>query len=112
MTAISQDFEMVAGESRTLQFMVLQAGSDYDLTSATLVWRLAESPNGSAVLTKTESSGITVTDAAAGECEVAISAGDIASPGLYFHVLEVTVSGQTYIAARGRVVVRGAPVAS
>lgn len=115
MSDTRQDFEMTANAAKTLNFSLTDGGTPLDLTSASITWRLAASPDGDALLEKTNStgdSGITVTNAVQGQLSVAIGNSDIADAGLYWHFLFVTIGGVRSAVAAGRAVVMpalGAP---
>jgi hypothetical protein len=78
------------GDSLDLQFLCqTSSGAPEVLTGATLVWSLARViDRGRPVLTKTP----VVTDAAGGVCRVSIDAGDLATPGTYYHELEIILA--------------------
>jgi hypothetical protein len=109
--ALQVDFTMVAGDTKTIVFNVKDSGgAALDLTGATIRWGLcAYAASGAiaeaALLTKSVGSGITVTDAAGGVCQVALSAANTtATPrmsGRYYHELEVTSGGVVSTVHRG-----------
>lgn len=106
MSNARQDFVMSAGKAVTVNFSVPGA----DLTSGTLTWRIAKSPGGVKVVSKTNGSGIgTITGTS---CVLTIADGDIVDPGLYWHNLEQTIAGVTTPLLEGRVIVRYLPTAT
>ena len=84
-------------------------GADF-LSATSITWRLASSPNGEAVLTKTDASGISV--GGDEEITITISASDVTDWGLYYHSLEKVSGGVTYPLAQGRGVFRPSPQAA
>jgi hypothetical protein len=94
MTTENQDVSIVQGDSVTLTVTVTSGGVAKNLTSATIKWSCARSADGSAALSKTTSSGITITNAAGGIFQVALSKTDTAALlGYYYHEAEVTDAG-------------------
>lgn len=101
-------FPMHRGDDRDLTFTVVdEAAAAVDITGATLTWVLANqdpkitgspAPRGSALVTKTVGSGITITDAVAGEGTVSILPADttgLKAPASYYYELQVVLSGKT-----------------
>lgn len=92
MSAVNQNFAMHAGNDFTVRVNVYDSdGSAPDLTGASASWRLATTPGGAAVLTKTA----TISGTAPPVLQVALAAADTAAltPGQYFHEAKITDSG-------------------
>lgn len=97
MTSESQNVTISQGETRTLKITVRDAdGVAYDLSGPpTLTWKLYHPLKG-VVLTKDNgvAGGVTITDAAAGKMEVAISAENtkLLAPLTYTHGVRYKLS--------------------
>ena len=92
------------GDSRNLVVTVRdEPGNIIDLTGATIVWEIADSVAGPALLSKTNGAGVTITDAAGGVFTVALTPADTLSltRGVKYHEARMTDAGGD----RGRVVV-------
>lgn len=99
---------MFAGDTLIVNFTVQQANrTPQDLTNCAVRWAVASADLLSVpVLTKTEGNGVTITSAALGQCQAKIDAGDLTTPGLYRHELEVELqNGDTYTVAVGNLTV-------
>ena len=100
------------GEDRTLEFTVVDsAGTAQNITGWALEWVLRDAPgNATALLTKTVGDGITITDGAAGRCDVAIADTDTESlsPNLLFHTLRRTDDGLETVLAFGEALLKQA----
>lgn len=84
---------MHAGNTRNLNYTVKdRTGAAVNLTGASITWRMAAARDGAALVSKSTSSGITVTSAANGLFTVALAAADTATlePGTYWHQATVT----------------------
>lgn len=116
MTTVKQNIgtdtaPFVAGDDLTVAFTV----ADLDLTGAVIRWEAFAweagpkygLPSEDAAISKvTGGGGITVTDADAGQFEVALVPADTATlAGTYHHEAQVTVGGKTYTVARGLLVI-------
>lgn len=101
--------DYIAGDSMEIDFTVQDAaGAALDLSGAVVKWSATKAPGasniGTAIVTKTIGSGITIMDATAGTLKVLIGKGDIQMIGWLFHDLEVTLpSGLSYTVAYGRI---------
>jgi len=109
MTAVRQDFDIYDADAKNIVFNVTQSGAVYDLTNAAVTWAVAKMPNATALFSKSEGSGIVVTDAANGQVTVTIDANDFTAPGLYYHALKVVDGTDTQIVSAGRVTAFGTP---
>lgn len=91
------NFMMVAGDSKTLVVTVKDAeGVAVNITGSTIKWRAARSFGKAAVISKTTSSGIQITDGANGQFTVTLSTSDTDDLlGVYYHEAEVTASDGT-----------------
>lgn len=89
---MTSDFEMYAGDDRTLIVTVLDRDGDaVVITSATIKWQASRSKGKTASISKTTSSGITISDGPNGVFEITIDAADTENlKGLYYHEAEVT----------------------
>ena len=85
---MTNSVEMVQGESKILAYAVTnEAGVAVNVTGATCLWELSRTPGGIAILTKTTSSGISVSGTT---IEVTIDAADtVTLEGLYYHELTI-----------------------
>ena len=92
MTIVGQNYTMFSGDSKVITVTVTDAdGAAVNLTGATISYVIFD--DGSATITKTVGSGITVTDAAAGTFTITLAASDTASlAGAYYHECQVTDS--------------------
>ncbi len=90
---MSQDFDMHAGDDKTLVVSVRDTeGSPVDVTGATVRWRAARSANKTAdIIKKTGGSGITLSDPTQGEITITLNAADTDSlKGTFYHECQVT----------------------
>jgi hypothetical protein len=90
------DFRMTVGDDKSLRVSVTDAdGAVVAITSATISWKVTRSLRSTAVLTKTTSSGISITSGSGGIFTISIDPADTASltPGDYYHEAQVTFSG-------------------
>lgn len=96
---MTTNFSMTAGDHKTLIVDVVdQSGAAVVITGATIAWRAARSLGKSAVISKTTSSGITITDGPGGEFSVTLSPSDTNSlVGNYYHEAQVTLSAGTIL---------------
>lgn len=98
VTGKPQDFAHTAGEDVTITVTMNPATS---LSGWTLSFTTTED-QGSALITKTTSSGITVTDATNGIFTVTLAAADTSAlPGSYGYRIRRTDSGQNTLLAYG-----------
>lgn len=102
-------FAMHRGDSRRITFTVVdEADVAVDVTGAAMTWVLARSdddepsstpaPRGAALVTKAIGTGITLTNAVAGEGEVVVDEVDttgLKAPDDYYHELQVELGGET-----------------
>ena len=104
---IDADDHLFVGEDKSLMFtIVTAAGATQDITGWTLSWMLKANLtdlDASASLTKTTSSGITLTTPTSGICTVSIADTDTDSlaAGLYYHELKRTTAGSETILSYG-----------
>lgn len=89
------DFTMIANNDVNIQFTVVDAnGTAVPITGATIKWEARRRTGETAVITKTTSSGITITNGAGGIFSVGLDAADTLSlSGNYIHEAVVTLSG-------------------
>ena len=83
---------MFSGDSKTLQVTVRDENAAVvDLSGATIQWKLAKTAGSdNPQVSKSTTSGITVTDAANGVFQVSVDATDTADlSGTYYHEAEV-----------------------
>jgi hypothetical protein len=101
------------GEDKILEFTVYQSDgiTPQNITGWTLEWVLRKAASAiAATLSKTTAAGITITNALAGICQVAITDDDTVAlaPGTYFHTLRRTDSGSETVLAFGTCVLKHA----
>ena len=91
------DFKIVANNDVLLQFTVVDsAGAVVSLVGASIKWEARLRTGAAAVLTKTTSSGISITNGANGIFQVTIDAADtITLAGKYIHEAIITLSGDS-----------------
>ncbi len=94
---VPQDFQMVSGNDKTLNFTVLDENDlVVDLTGATIVWALADSEKSkSRIITYTSPVNVTITTPLEGKFSVSIQSADTEplKPKDYYHEARVTSSG-------------------
>lgn len=115
-----QDFDLHAGDKKTLRFTVYEPlASDpkkpdttkpIDLTGATIRWGLSKTPGDAAALfiKTTGGGGIAITDETGGEFQVTLDKADTVAlaAGLYYHEAEVVeVAGDDSTIATGTVTI-------
>lgn len=89
---MAQDFEMMAGDSKTLNITIQDADGDpVDITDWTFKWQAAKSVSKTALISKTSAGGISIIDPEAGQIEVEIDPADTDTlKGEYYHECEGT----------------------
>ncbi len=104
--SVYQDLEFHLGEHWNIKFEVNDGeGTDIDITSATLQWRLS-TISGTTVMTRTAGDGLTITGASTGACTLSVTpthqtTGSVAA-GRYKWEFRVTTTGGTVtVQARG-----------
>lgn len=92
-----QNFNMVAGDTKTLVVYVKDADGDpVNISGATIKWQAARSHGKASVITKSTSSGITISDGPNGIFSVTLNPSDTESlSGTYAHEAQVTASDST-----------------
>jgi hypothetical protein len=110
---IDEDDDFFVGEDKSLIVTVYQQDKRtlQNITSWSLSWMLKEhlsDADNVALLTKTTSSGITLTTPTSGVCTVSIADTDTDSivPGRYYHELKRTDAGNETVLSHGRCVLR------
>ena len=85
------DFEMYAGDSKTLQVTVLDdAGAAADISGATVRWQMARYCGATPVVEKATGSGISIVDGPTGRFDVALLPADTeALQGCHYHEAEL-----------------------
>jgi len=92
-----QDFELVSGNDKTLNFTTLDKdGKVVDLTGAILIWAMSRTAaNKTRLITYTSPTNVVITDAAKGLFSVSIQAAD--TEGLsgadYYHEVRLVNAG-------------------
>lgn len=100
MTMYNQDFSMFAGQSRTIEFNVLDAaGVAMNLTGATLTWKVTKA--GAPFLERVAD----VTNVTGGECKVRIEVADAIAKGTYEHQLILAKGADKETIAYGTITV-------
>lgn len=92
---MSSDFWMYAGDDKTLEVSVTDRNGDaVTITSATIEWRATKRFGKTAALTKTTSSGISITSGSGGVFQITLTDTDTESlEGVYYHEAQITFSG-------------------
>ena len=105
----TQDFVMTAGDTKYLDISVKDpnTGDAVAITSATITWKAYKSQGRAVVLSKSTSSGITITDGPGGVFRVTLTAGSDTSAlkGDYVHEWKITFSDTTVLRGRGKMTV-------
>ncbi len=93
----SGNFSMFAGDTMTITVNVKDADGDaVSIASSTINWAAHEKISETAALTKSTSSGISITDGAGGVFTIALAAEDTSfMAGDYYHETQVTFSDST-----------------
>jgi len=101
------NFEIVFGQELTLEVTVQDAnGTAIDITGATLTWTMVLHPGATAKITKTTTSGITLTDPTNGRADIALAETDTDTldvDSYYYHDLKMVSGGATTYPLRGYV---------
>lgn len=110
MTMTAQNYTIYAGDTVELLVAVTDSitGLAKNITGATIKWVLYNERTQAAVVNKTTSSGIAITDAAGGLYTVTVSALETATltPEAFYHESEVTdSSGRVSTVFTGHIVV-------
>jgi hypothetical protein len=115
VTKLAQDITVFEGEDKSILFGVVDAAAAaVNLTGATLVWKLANAPDGAVLVTKSSTAGeIVVTNAAGGLGKVVLPGSDTATlgGGVYYHELGITdSSGNDEVAFVGNCTIKRSAV--
>ena len=105
---MTTDFEIYAGDDKLIEVAVLdKVGDPVSISGATIRWRASRSFGKAVAISKSTSSGISITDAANGEFQVTLTPSDTASlKGPYFHEAEVEFGdGKKSTVLQGRMIV-------
>jgi hypothetical protein len=102
------DFTMFSGDSKVLQTSLTDdTNAVVDITGAEITWQLSRKVTSPAILTKTVGSGITITNPANGQFEVAIDPVDTADlKGDYYHEIEMVLNGVVSTVLTGTVTIQ------
>lgn len=106
MTSVNQNLEFYQGETVGIVITITEDGTAKDITDASAVWAMAKTPGGAPVYSASTVSGIAITDAAAGELTITISATDSAAfyERIYYHELQLTDgASKTSVTTTGQV---------
>jgi hypothetical protein len=110
---IDEQDDLFIGEDKSLIITVYQSDkrTRQNILGWSLSWMLKTSlsdVDGSALLTKTTNSGISLTTPSTGVCTVTIADTDTdgLTPGKYFHELKRTDAGAETVLSHGRCVLR------
>lgn len=92
MTRKNQYFSMVAGDDQDLVVTVKnEAGVVVDITGSTIKWAMKKTVNGQAQVSKTTTSGITLTTPSSGVFTISLGSVDTQTlSGRYYHEAELT----------------------
>lgn len=98
MTKANQDFEMVAGESKTIIASVTDKdGLPYGLTGATIIWELQRDiaqSTGADLVKSTANGGIVIADSLGGIFKINLDPADTETlSGHYIHEARITETG-------------------
>lgn len=110
MTKRAQDVELWEGEYKEIPFSVVDEDSAaVNITGATLTWRMcSDGPDGTTLISKTSSSGITVVSASGGTAKIVLAESDTPSYGgdSYYHELVIEdSSGHSEVAFIGTITI-------
>lgn len=101
----TMDFRMTIGDDKSLVVDVTDANGDtVAITSATIAWKAAKNFDATAVISKSTSSGISITSGSGGIFTITLDDTDTAdlTPGDYMHEAQVTFSnGKVATVLRG-----------
>lgn len=113
MASTGQNFEIRTGDDLDLDFTATDSdtGNALDITSATLRWRMADSPYSSVRISKSSTAGsseVAIVDSTAGQYTVKLRVGDLSGlSGVFYHEAEIVDSeGVDIISTIGHVTVR------
>lgn len=107
MSTSDQNYSVSQADTHVLAFTATSGGNAINLTGALqLKWTLSSKRKGdpTPILTKTLSSGVSVTNAAAGQFTVTVDNGDLDDqrPGYYYHeVFFENSANQKFVIATG-----------
>ena len=106
----SQDFSLYSGDSMQLNASIVdENNAPVDLTGATIKWVLANDT--ATVLSKSIGNGITITNAAQGQCAIAITSVDTQIlSGSYTHAARLINGSESKIVFTGAVTISKAIV--
>lgn len=111
MVRTKQNFEMMSGDTQVLEYEVLdEDGVAVNITDATIEWVLTASRNSAtALITKTTSSGIVITNGPSGIFQVTLLPANTTSlSGIYYYEAEVTTTGNSvYTVSTGMATIEG-----
>jgi len=112
-------FDMHRGDDRSITFTVVdEAAAVVDITAATFIWIFAAQDAGSAspqpragstILTKTESTGVVITDAPNGAIRIDIDSADtvgLQAPKSYYHEVQITLAAKVTTIAFGNITLK------
>lgn len=101
-----QNFSMKSGDSKVLAIAIANsAGTPVDVsTAAAISWKLAATPYGTALLTKTLGSGITVSTSTVSVTLTAANTQDL--EGVYYQEMQITdASGNVSTVLSGQIAI-------
>lgn len=92
-----RDFSMTAGDTKLIDVSVTETdGTPTTITSATIAWKVTKSirPTATVSISKSTSSGISITSGSGGTFRITLDASDTSSlaPGDYYHEAQITFS--------------------
>ena len=93
MSALVTDFNMTAGDTKTVAVNVIEKddGSATDITGATIAWKVVQSLRGTVLISKSTADGISITSGTGGTFTITLDAADTASMlGDYYHEAQIT----------------------
>lgn len=92
------DFIMTAGDTKLIDVSVTEVSNNNptDISSATIAWKVTRSlrPSATVSISKSTSSGISITSGSGGTFRITLNAADTSSltPGDYYHEAQVSFS--------------------
>ena len=106
MASEDQSLILTEAETTIVRFTLTDAqGLAFDITGAAFRWGYATALGTTPVIEKT-GAFFTIIDGPAGDVDMTLAASDLASPGTFFHEMEMTLGGKVEIVSRGILLVK------
>lgn len=88
------DFEVTAGDSKTIELTIMDGNVPMNLTGCTIQWGLGKTPHEATDILKSTASGIDIINAVTGRCNVRLDPIDTKDlKGEYYYETKVTLAG-------------------